>query len=449
MDENADDGVDDPSTEAAEVEATYRLKPGLYIIGSLERGLTVYNQQLRAHNLIWSLWELEKRGRTTIGRVAVVGGGIAGLTAAACLLSLFETGVSVTLFEQLWDLCPLQQGSDNRWLHPRIYGWPSEGSRAPGASLPVLNWSEGRASDIARTVVNEFGKFANAFGRDDRLRVFLGLRHFRISAATNEIDWVGRIAERAGAFFHLGRTSGQSERFDTIILATGFGLETLVPAYPTPSYWRNEQVGQPILDGTRDIYLISGFGDGALIDLCRLTIERYRQDTILYELFPDGRLETVEERLRSMWDPSRENQNAFDFFGRVEKELLKDAVEILSNRVRKDTDVVLHISGENGGVQTISHIFGPYSSFLNRMLTFLLFRCGAFSISFTELDVAVRRHRVPHTNVLCRYGAKTLEHLKAMFTDFPEIDQAVATLRAAQLQQPERFWQPGIFRPVP
>lgn len=344
---------------AEAVEASFRVDLGLYLIGSLERGLTVYNQQLRAHNLVWSLWELSKRRRKRndikIRRVAIVGGGIAGLTTAACFLSLFKEA-SVTVFEQLWDLCPLQQGSDNRWLHPRIYDWPAPGSRAPGASLPVLNWSEGRASDVARTIVSEFSKFIEAFDKfGNRLTVLLGLRHFRINAAKNEIDWVANRAKRTGAFFHIGEAEGGSEVFDTIIIAAGFGLEALSPEYPTTSYWRNEQLGQPQLDGTRENFLVSGFGDGALIDLCRLTIERYRQDTILYELFPRT-LEEVEGKLAEAWSKKGPGANAFEFFTEFEgdKRFAKAKIE-LSKRVRKDTRVALHISGKHGEVKTFSY----------------------------------------------------------------------------------------------
>jgi predicted NAD/FAD-binding protein len=67
-----------------EVEASYRVSPGLYVIGSLERGVTIYSQQVRAHNLAWALSELH-RGERKLGKVAIVGGGIAGLTMAACL----------------------------------------------------------------------------------------------------------------------------------------------------------------------------------------------------------------------------------------------------------------------------------------------------------------------------------------------------------------------------
>jgi hypothetical protein len=153
----------DDVTRASEAEATYRVAAGLYLLGSLERGLTVYKQQLRAHNLVWALWELHRVGKRPVGSVAIVGGGIAGLTAAACVLARFEAAITLTLFEQLWDLCPLQQGADARWLHPRIYGWPEYGSRAPGASLPVLNRSEGRASDVARTISSRIWRVLRNF----------------------------------------------------------------------------------------------------------------------------------------------------------------------------------------------------------------------------------------------------------------------------------------------
>lgn len=323
---------------AADVAATFRVRDGMYLIGSLERGLTVYSQQVRAHNLAWALWELSRHGHLKVGRVAVVGGGVAGLTVVACLLARFDTSaerVTVTMFERLWDLCPLQQGADSRWLHPRIYGWPDRGSRAPGASLPVLNWSEGRASDVARSIVSEFGHYCQAFAKsEDRLAVFLGVKHFRMDSSKNVIQWIGNKANRSGTFFYAGKMEGTSEHFDTIILATGFGLETRSEKYPMESYWRNEQRGQPVLDGTRQTYVVSGFGDGALIDVCRLTIERFRQDTILYELFGNT-LETIERRLVDEFALDK-STNVFEFLQSREKDLLSLTKDALAARIRKD-----------------------------------------------------------------------------------------------------------------
>lgn len=55
--------------------------PGVYVLGCLARYVTVYAQQVRALNLVDSL---AKSGLLSLhSRVAVIGGGIAGLTAAA------------------------------------------------------------------------------------------------------------------------------------------------------------------------------------------------------------------------------------------------------------------------------------------------------------------------------------------------------------------------------
>jgi hypothetical protein len=426
--------------KAAEIERTFRVRDGLYLLGSLERGVTVYKQQVRAHNLTWALSDLHREKEFT-DPIAVVGGGIAGLTVAACFLSLFKKA-SVTIFEQLWDLCPLQQGADNRWLHPRIYDWPAKGSRAPSASLPVLNWSEGRASDVARTVLTEFGRLSNRVG--ERLNVYLGLGHLRIAAEHNKIDWVGNKAQRNGPYFRVGAAEGGSGRFRLIVLACGFGIESTVADYPTASYWRNEQIGQPILDGTRNTFLISGFGDGALTDLFRLTIERFRQDTILYELFePD--LERVEDHFEEAWPEKKWGDNAFQRFLDSEADWFRDAKERLSTRIRKDTRVVLHIRGRQGDVKSFPQVFNRTSSFLNRLLTFLLYRCGAFAISFDELPAAVRRHGVPTKNVLCRYGANTLEHLRGIFIDFDKIANRLQELKDTQPQVTRLAWEPGTF----
>ena len=95
-------------------------------------------------------------------------------------------------------------------------------------------------------------------------------------------------------FLAFENQKGTIKKFDTIILAVGFGLEIQHPKFPLNSYWRNEIYGQPILDGTQQPYVVSGFGDGALVDLFRLTIERFRQDTVLSEAFPN-KLEELEE----------------------------------------------------------------------------------------------------------------------------------------------------------
>jgi hypothetical protein len=237
---------------------------------------------------------------------------------------------------------------------------------------------------------------------------------------------------------------GDKSSFDTIVLAPGFGLERSLDAAATHSYWRNDQLGQPVLDGSRKEFIVSGFGDGALIDLCRLTIERYRQDTILYELFSDE-LEQTEQYLAAAWVDAGPPENAFKFFTELEGTILARAKAELRSRIRKDTRVILHIGGEDGAIRSISDIFGPRSSFQNRMMTFLLYRCGAFSPRTESLETLIKTRNIDDANVLRRYGPNALAHVAKMFTDIAQIENRLKEIKDRHEQAPELFWEPGSF----
>ena len=84
---------------AKKIHETYELSSGIYLLGSFENGVTVYKQQVRAHNLVWSLWELQESGDLPpLQNVAIIGGGISGLTIASGILGRFPDA-KVSLFE--------------------------------------------------------------------------------------------------------------------------------------------------------------------------------------------------------------------------------------------------------------------------------------------------------------------------------------------------------------
>src|ERR1700731_935684 len=152
----------------------------------------------------------------SLRRVAVVGGGFAGLTVAAGLL---KKGVRyVALFEKHAVLCPLQQGSDARWVHPRIYEWPNKGSKLPTAALPLLNWNAGRASDVVVEILKEWESLKRALPKEQKIDEYVNVRHLRVSSKM-EIEWVGQKLGLQSDF----ATSGTKETFDSVILAVGFG----------------------------------------------------------------------------------------------------------------------------------------------------------------------------------------------------------------------------------
>ncbi len=428
----------------------YRVHDGTYLLGSLETGVTVWKQQVRAHNLIWALWEASGRSDSRPLKIAIVGGGIGGLTAAACILSRMP-GAEITIFERRWDLCPLQQGSDNRWLHPHIYGWPALGSRAPEASLPVLNWVEGRASDVARTILFQFAKYRKVYDTNanaPRVRIFLGVHHLRIDHKQRKIEWIGSRAIGATSYVDLGGTEGSSEHFDVIILAPGFGLEIGCSDSETPLYWRNEQYGQPILDGGQPLYVVSGYRDGALVDLCRLRIEGFRQDTIVYELFSANDLEAAEELLRAA--KVHELPNILDLLQKSQsKAFVSRAWLSLAHRLRSDTRVVLHVAGRGPVDASFRKLFSQGSSVLNRFLLFLLYRCGAFELNFAPLDEVIETYRSSAEAIICRHGPQPLEHVLQIFISPSSVKQRLQKMHAQQNQAARPLWFPGTFTHLP
>src|SRR4051794_6954600 len=109
--------------------------PSVFVIGYEAPQVTVYSQQLRALNLIWAL---SQRKKLEAAEIVIVGGGIAGVTAAVAAIL---HGARVTLLEQHDELLHLQRGCHTRYLHPRIFEWPAGTARRAGAELPILNWS--------------------------------------------------------------------------------------------------------------------------------------------------------------------------------------------------------------------------------------------------------------------------------------------------------------------
>lgn len=433
----------------------------LYVVGAFDTGVTVYNQQVRALNLVWagiasgvvpSLSETQQAVPGEEVSIAIVGAGFAGLTVAAALLKK-NANAKIVLFEQRDALLPLQQGSDSRWLHPRIYDWPKAGSEASVAMLPLLNWTAARASDVVVQVLSHWRVIADL--ARDRIEVFCNARHLQIHEtpeAPNKlrIEWVGEARDSCDGTARDDQRdvgAGASRDFDHVILTTGFGLER----DEALSYWRNETIAQPSLDEPRATYVISGQGDGAMIDLLRIRIAQYRQDRILSEIFA-GKTQLM-DRIKKL------HQREMDFPGKVnhfmELELISraegvqqefdDAIDALRKRLRRDTEALLHLK-----VQRLSELFEPGTSrisFQNKVLVYLLYRCGGFVPSNLDEKALIQQYGVSSKRVIRRHGTLRDRQLKAMMSE--ELYQALETQRempgTAKLRQGENARWPGGF----
>lgn len=424
---------------------SFELVENVYALGVMERGVTIYNQQVRAHNLAWAISNQAANSKELPSSFAVIGGGIAGLTAAACLADKFPRA-SISIFEKRSDLCPLQQGADHRYIQPKIYNWPDAESLNPQTDLPWLLWKQGRASEVSQQVLNGFNEVCQK--REDRslrpFEVWLAVEHIQIDLQNLSIEWVGKKARFDKGFFQASEGVGAKRRFDKVVIAAGFGLETAPANYMPVSYWRNEHRSQPILDGIRETVLISGFGDGALTDLCRATIERFQQDLIVGEMFPTNKLPP---NLIDLKNRVKSGASLFD-------ELLNDddlhagPREAVRRRLRKDTKVFLHLGGSKGENTDFSAAFGDGSSFLNRYMLFLLYRCGAFTPIFDSLDKAVAMTQVAPSGIICRHGADTLTGIKSLFqaSDRKNVEKRLLKMKKSQLQLPRPVFELGFFK---
>src|SRR6185437_10586446 len=343
--------------EAADYLAVTSLTDDIFLIGLLDTGVTIFNQQVRALNLIWALHRAKRLDSAS--SIAIVGGGIAGLTAAMALRKIFllasdSLHFTITLFEQRSVLCPLQRGCATRWVHPHIYDWPKEGSTNPSAGLPIMNWRAGRATDVATTIVNEWESEGT-----DNVEEWRNLRYLKINHKTREIEWVG---ERHSNGAEPSEIRGHTRHFDIIILAIGFGGELGSVKYPAIPYWRNEEYGQPDLSGRQQRYLVSGTGDGGLVDLLRLRITDFREDRIGHQLAPEGSngYKAIQELRNECYnDPATQGAALFNRARQLGQEL--GLIHEIKRRLRGDTMASLLIRSGN----RVSDAFRGKSSFVN------------------------------------------------------------------------------------
>ncbi len=96
-------------------------KEGWYTIGPFGRRVSFASQQQRALSTVWALHTKGVTGPSK--RVAVIGGGVAGLMAAVTLVA---TGSRVHLFDKANTFCHLQAAATHRWVHPNLLFWPIE-----------------------------------------------------------------------------------------------------------------------------------------------------------------------------------------------------------------------------------------------------------------------------------------------------------------------------------
>jgi hypothetical protein len=132
-------------------------RAGVFILGWHARRITVYDQQVRALNLVDAL--VKTRRLESDDYVTVVGGGFGGLTAAAAAASV---GARVRVIDDRPQCLDLQRGCDHRWLHPHVYDWPGEGCDNANADVLFLDWRAKPASKVVDGIEAKWSRLTRA-----------------------------------------------------------------------------------------------------------------------------------------------------------------------------------------------------------------------------------------------------------------------------------------------
>jgi hypothetical protein len=414
--------------------------PSIYVIGSYDSRITFYSQQVRGFNLASALVANGiLQGKR---RFAVIGAGAAGLSVSAGL-SILKPDCHVDVFEREEQALHLQRGCLQRNLHPHIYEWPRQGAREGSAGLPFLNWSAGTADSVAAEVMRQFGT----------------LQAHRPNALAIKVLREVTAIERIGTAAY--RVRHQSDRgddllaasYDAVFIAIGFGRERQLGNAPWNSYWSDRGVpGAPRYADHDTTILISGAGDGGLIDLCAAALQDFDHTALIELVTTWPGIEEISEALLQIDLEAEQFGRGFDFlaaYGRFVGPRLRDdgLIGEIAGRLRNRVNIIFNTQRDELLVQP--------TSTLNRLLVYLLFsaahdaglpirhlpgeisedvaRQGFYFVSGTELRV---------DELFIRHGAAKLE----AFRPFEDIRAAYEANHVNWLAaDSKRYSPPHLF----
>ena len=270
----------------------FELSKNKFLIGVFHQGITVYKQQIRALNIFHALVISGKipldNPNFTIG---IVGGGIGGITFAAAAARI---NVNIRLFEKQSVFMHMQYGCDTRIVHPNIYDWPNKRYDFPYTEIPILNWRADTASNVAKQIMNSFQSIIKA-SNSQEIKALFDCEVTQIIDASDEL----RIR-----YTNVVKSESFNRPVNLVIFATGYGIEKGVDSPSrTPSYWRNDEFAQTILAPPKH-YLLSGIGDGGLLDLFRLKILGFSINSFLNNLKKLTDYDKIIEKIKEIKEKS-------------------------------------------------------------------------------------------------------------------------------------------------
>ncbi len=416
----------------------------LYVLGSLDRRITFYSQQARALRLVHALATLNQiEGK----RVAVIGAGVAGVTAAEA--AQLAGAKKVTLYEERHQMLQLQGRASHRYIHPHIYDWPSEHSKNKNADLPLLNWKAAYADKVVKKIAGQITL--------KKKRIKLGKTIEKLKETGDQIELYAKDCFCA-------------DRFDVAIVASGFGIETEHWAETCPSYWRPDNLEGPFDADNPERILVGGSGDGGLIDAVRAamhtgkdalgpyTFEHHEAIKLLENVDAGGALGKalleVDDRFRMAAQTDGAEYDLRYHYHLAFRKLpnCDEIVETIKAQKRTDTKVWFNY-------RDVNRVFTLESSLLNRALVLLLIEAGIIHPLRGTVDQVENEHGLYAVRMKGRseFEPQRFDRLLLRFgqssgyiaTRYPELADAVQDLRyKGQIfpvtklsKETRRFWE--------
>lgn len=398
----------------------------VYVLGSFAKRVTLYSQQVRALNLVAALAaeKIIRKGR----EVVVVGGGAAGLTAAA---GAAKCGAKVLVLEEFESLMEPLRSNRQRWLHPFIYDWPVKSAKEQTANLPLLNWNAGYAEQVAEQLRTEWDRLVIQYSINVKLR----------AKAT--------VTKAGGSVIVSWEGADKGELWDrVVILAVGFGFEPHNDYQY--SYWTEDDIDGGFRKNMDGEWLISGFGDGAFTDLMRLCLSQFRHAKIADMFATTSGIHDVEKELQKLVQiPDLTPEQLTKSF----RELPLDSLEKELKKKQRE-GITVFLTGPD------KYPYGPKASILNRLIVSVLEKIGAFKLLEGKtdadsirainkrLEITVGGQPRQFDRVIVRHGPKprAVENFADVATACKDLrdkwDKGVENDRTQVPQWPKNFFGP-------
>lgn len=231
----------------------------VYFLGPYAKRVSFSSQQNRALNLVWALdglCKIPNQGKQKT-RIAVIGGGLSGLTTCAALQA---KGHEVYLYESALVVLHRQMSANHRYIHPSVNLWP-EVSPDPTTVLPYFDWISDACNELMKLLSTEWNQRVKS--NPDSMKV-----------CTDAI--VEDFLETEESVAVVSNNDMFSDvRFDLVIVTSGFKDETLSDVKGIDTYWRSAGLDVDIASGKHKRFLVSGCGDGGLIDCLRIAHKHF------------------------------------------------------------------------------------------------------------------------------------------------------------------------------